>query len=61
MTLIPDMSHSDSLCGKTRPTAGSMSGQPGRPPIDPALAGRRRLTLIATIVGSSMTFVDGPS
>jgi EmrB/QacA subfamily drug resistance transporter len=28
-------------------------------PIDPALIARRRLTLIATIIGSSMTFIDG--
>ena len=36
-----------------------MSAPAQAEPIDPSLAARRRLTLIATIVGSSMTFVDG--
>ena len=36
-----------------------MSGVARAAPLDPALADRRRLTLIATIVGSSMTFIDG--
>jgi EmrB/QacA subfamily drug resistance transporter len=37
----------------------SLSGVARAAPLDPALADRRRLTLIATIVGSSMTFIDG--
>jgi len=36
-----------------------MSAPAQAEPIDPSLVARRRLTLIATIVGSSMTFVDG--
>ena len=36
-----------------------MSGATRAAPLDPALVDRRRLTLIATIVGSSMTFIDG--
>ena len=36
-----------------------MSAASPATPLDPAIADRRRLTLIATIVGSSMTFVDG--
>ncbi|HXY70972.1 MAG TPA: MFS transporter, partial [Actinomycetota bacterium] len=36
-----------------------MSTQSAAAPVDPSLASRRRLTLIAAIVGSSMTFIDG--
>ena len=36
-----------------------MSAAAPATPLDPALVARRRLTLIATIIGSSMTFVDG--
>src|SRR5690242_16522648 len=36
-----------------------MSAAPQAAPVDPALAAKRRLTLIATIIGSSITFVDG--
>jgi EmrB/QacA subfamily drug resistance transporter len=36
-----------------------LSAAPAAAPADPALATRRTFTLIATIVGSSMTFVDG--
>jgi EmrB/QacA subfamily drug resistance transporter len=36
-----------------------MSAAPKAAPVDPALAAKRRLTLIATIIGSSITFVDG--
>ena len=36
-----------------------MSGAAPATPLDPTLADRRRLTLVATIIGSSITFVDG--
>src|SRR4029077_15091820 len=36
-----------------------MSAAPQAAPVDPALASKRRLTLVATIIGSSITFVDG--
>src|SRR5205085_807332 len=43
---------------KTCRCEDDLSQAPLPDPIDPGLATRRRLTLIATIIGSSMTFID---
>ena len=60
MTLIPDIVAPWLDRGKLSIRRVGVVERGGRAaPLDPALADRRRLTLIATIVGSSMTFIDG--